>query len=60
MALNALVHAGSHSTDMVGYKRTNISALFSFDGGRTWGGEVMIWPAPAVGGYSQVTDLRNP
>jgi hypothetical protein len=28
-----------------------VSALFSTDGGHTWGDEVMIWESPKVGGY---------
>jgi hypothetical protein len=47
---NALVHAGTHSTTA----RTNVSALFSEDGGKSWGNEVMVWQSPLVGGYSAV------
>jgi hypothetical protein len=43
----ALVHGGSHSPA----SRTNVSALFSMDGGRSWGGSVMVWQSPRVGGY---------
>ena len=49
---NLLVHAGSHSTTA----RTNVSAIFSSDGGSTWDAHnsVMVWPAPKVGGYVAV------
>ena len=49
---NLLVHAGSHSTTA----RTNVSAIFSSDGGSTWDAHnsVMVWPAPNVGGYVAV------
>ena len=43
-----LVHGGSHSDA----SRTNVSALFSSDGGKTWDGEVMVWESPNIGGYT--------
>ena len=50
-----LVHAGSHSVSA----RTNVSALFSSDEGRSWGGEVMVWEAPKVGGYSTAQGYKQ-
>lgn len=50
---NLLVHAGSHSAKA----RTNVSAIFSHDGGQTWGGDgdaVMVCAAPKIGGYTTV------
>jgi hypothetical protein len=47
-AAHSLVHGGSHSTA----SRTNVSALFSTDKGKTWGDEVMVWASPLVGGYT--------
>lgn len=49
---NLLVHAGSHSVAA----RTNVSAIFSRDAGKTWDTQhsVMVWPAPKVGGYVAV------
>ena len=47
---DVLVHGGSHSD----VSRTNVSAKVSTDGGRSWGGEVMVWEAPLVGGYTAV------
>jgi hypothetical protein len=46
----ALVHGGAHATT----GRTNVSALFSQDSGKTWGSEVMVWEYPRVGGYVAV------
>ena len=40
-----LVHAGSHSAT----ERTNVSAVFSTDSGRTWGNEAMVWESPLGG-----------
>lgn len=50
-----LVHAGSHSVSA----RTNVSALFSSDKGRTWGGEVMLWEAPLEGGYATAQGFKH-
>ena len=54
---NLLVHAGSHSTTA----RTNVSAIFSRDGGTTWDddGSVMVWPAPEQGGYVAVQPIGD-
>jgi hypothetical protein len=54
---NLLVHAGSHSTTA----RTNVSAIFSRDGGSSWLEEdaVMIWAAPLVGGYVAVQPVGS-
>mmetsp|Transcript_28324 Transcript_28324/g.84798 ORF Transcript_28324/g.84798 Transcript_28324/m.84798 type:complete len:507 (-) Transcript_28324:28-1548(-) len=49
-ATSGLVHGGSHSA----VARTNVSALFSWDGGVSWGTEVMVWKSPLVGGYTTV------
>ena len=49
-ARGTLVHAGSHSAT----ERTNVSAVFSADGGTTWGNEAMVWESPLVGGYTAV------
>ena len=52
---NLLVHAGTHSSSA----RTNVSAIFSRDGGISWLEEdaVMIWAAPLIGGYVAVQPL---
>ena len=42
-----LIHGGSHSD----VRRTNVSALFSYDDGVTWRDEQMVWQEPKVGGY---------
>lgn len=44
---SGLVHGGSHSV----HARTNVSAIFSSDQGKSWGGEVMVWESPLIGGY---------
>ena len=33
------------------HARTNVSAIFSSDQGKSWGGEVMVWESPLIGGY---------
>lgn len=50
-----LIHSGSHSF----VRRTNVSALFSHDGGVTWGNETMVWQDPKIGGYSTVQTWDN-
>jgi hypothetical protein len=54
---NLLVHAGSHSVTA----RTNVSAIFSRDAGKTWDTHhsVMVWAAPNVGGYVAVQALGD-
>ena len=49
---NFLVHGGAHNWQY--NSRTNVSVLFSRDGGQKWGEEAMIWPAPRIGGYVAV------
>ena len=49
----AVVHAGSASAT----KRTNISALFSYDSGEHWGQTQQLWMSPQAGGYTAVQAL---
>ena len=51
----AVVHAGSASAT----KRTNISALFSFDSGQHWGQAQQLWMSPQAGGYTAVQALGS-
>ena len=47
------MHAGSASAT----KRTNISALFSYDSGGHWGQTQQLWMSPQAGGYTAVQAL---